>query len=130
MVETEKFRNKQDKINNFIHNKLVMTASDDDTIRMSDLIEGYSDWHSRKYNQHADRKQLEDKFKNSKISKFVKLTKDEELIVSNHKFYESGMTMRASEKRYKMILKNSIVVFSETPEEFYKRKCGEFNNQK
>jgi hypothetical protein len=99
-----------------------------DSIKMSDLIENYCSWHLGKYSTFADRKSLEEKFKLSKLKKHIKNI--DETFIINHKFHEEGYKLAAGEKRYKVVFKNRIKEFRETPEEFHERKRAEFAESK
>lgn len=126
--DTENFRNKQDKINNFITRKIIRTPDESDEIQFHEITGSYCGWHHQNFNRIADRRGLEDKFLNSKIAKFFKKTKMG-VVITNHKIIDENYILREGEKRYSIegILKREQFT-SETPEEYYERKCREFEN--
>jgi phage/plasmid-associated DNA primase len=75
--ETENFRNRQDRVNNFLNRYLVKTSDDEYEMSMETAKERYIRWHesaypgtSKEYQRHAI-----DQLENSKIQSFIKKSK-------------------------------------------------------
>lgn len=75
--ETEKFRNRQDRVNNFLNSTLVKCEDHTAEVPISDVVEKYIKWHevqfpggNKDYQRHS-----KDQIENSKIQSFIKKTR-------------------------------------------------------
>ncbi len=128
-IETEAFRNRQDKINNFINSKLVKT--DPDTITpMSKVVEIYSRWHELHWSGEKDyKKSLLLEFENSKINKLI--TKSiHGYYIKGHRVLDRNETPEDHEEYYAKDMDASNIdkyKFFEPAEQYHTRICTEFD---
>ena len=131
--ETENFRNRQDRINNFLNKYLVKCCDSDFESPMNDVRDKYIKWYesqfpgSIKEYQKAAMSELE----NSKLMPFIKKTKRDNFLkgyrvldMSEEKNENEEYHIDIGEKANKEILK----IKSETSTQFIERLCHEYNN--
>ena len=75
--ETEEFRNRQDRVNNFLNTSLVKTPDEDYEMPMPTVRDRYIKWHESAYPGTSKEYQrlAVDQLENSKIQTFIKKTK-------------------------------------------------------
>ncbi len=129
--ETEEFRNRQDKINNFINARIVKTIDPNIETPISTIIEKYCRWYDSLYpNDRNYKKAVVLQFENSRLRKIIKKSKIGNYIkgyraLDNNEPPETGETyfmdnfIEKSEKNIKLTPENS--------EQFYERMCQNFD---
>lgn len=128
--DTEMFRNRQDKINNFISERLVKT---DDTFEMpmTSVIDKYIRWHDVMYPDEREfKKNLNGGFENSKIHKLIiksntgnylrgyRILGDGEQLSEGEIFFIDSINTKQKQK---------IKLNPETAEQFWERVCNDFD---
>jgi len=135
--ETYSYRNKQDRINNFISMKLITSNDPDDEVTMSDLIEKYSRWHESLYpDDKAFKKGLQQVFENSQISGLFTYIKGIGKTIKGYRVLDNSERPEEGEKYFSDIcnIKNKkknyskLHIKSETSQEFYERLCIEYDD--
>ncbi len=127
-MDTEDFRNKQDKINNYISKRLVWTPSEDDVLQMYEISINFATWHTNEYGRPAEKRGLEDKFAGSKLSKYFNKSKSGNLYLTNHRIKEDDFELREGEKLYVLGGISKKNMLKETPEQYWQRKCEEYDS--
>jgi hypothetical protein len=131
-LETEMFRNRQDKINSFINARIVKTADPGVETSISAIIEKYAKWHDGLYPDEREyKKSVALQFENSRLGKIIVKTRagnfikgyrvldNNEQPEEDEKYFVDGIPECESAKGYKFK--------SESSEEFYNRFCDEFD---
>jgi hypothetical protein len=130
--ETEKFRDRQDKINNFINIRLVKTTDEDIEIPMSVVLEKYSKWHNSLYPDDRDyKKSLTLQFENSKLSKIIVKNRLGSFI-KGYRVLDTNELPEEDEEYFIDLFmdkksKSECRTNSETSHEFHERVCREFD---
>ena len=128
--DTEKFRDRQDKINNFINIRIVKTVDPDHQITMANIIESYTKWYDSLYPDEKDyKKSLASQFENSKLGKVFEKTKTGTLL-KGYRILDAGAEPEEGELFFMDIFMDkklsSFETASETSAEFYARICAEY----
>lgn len=128
-LETEAFRDRQDKINNFINIRLVKTLDATHQFTMANIIEKYTRWHESLYPDDKEyKKSMVGQFENSKLSKIFEKTKTETFI-KGYRILETGEEPEDGELFFMDVFtaekKDAIVSVTETAQQFYNRVCME-----
>lgn len=130
--ETEAFRDRQDKINNFINTKFVKTVDNEISIPISTVIAKYTKWYDGLYPDDKDyKKSLGFQFENSKLGKIISKTKLG-IFIYGYRILEQGETLEEGEMFFMDVYTESkkfksMDIKSETSEEYYNRICLDFD---
>ncbi len=132
MIETENFRNRQDKINNFINCSLVKTTDKDLMTPLTTIIEKYSRWHESLYPEDKEyKKSIGLQFENSKISKLITKNRAGSFVKGYRVLGLNEMPEEGESYYMDNTIENkqkSLDIKSESAEEFYERICKEYND--
>lgn len=128
--DTEEYRDRQDKINNFINIRFVKTIDKDSTVSMTTIIEKYTKWHEGLYPDEKDyKKSIANQFENSKLSKIIRKSKTGVFVIG-YRILDAGEEPEDGEKYFMdafLSKKTSIAdVISEPTDKFYERICKEY----
>ena len=131
--ETEEFRNRQDRVNNFLNSALVKCADEDEEMPMDTVIEIYIKWYEKNYPgtskecQRIAKEQLE----NSKIQKFIKKTRGGNLI-KGYRILDINEEKNDDEEYYAdaCIQASSDISYikKESAKKLHERLCKEYDN--
>jgi hypothetical protein len=130
--ETERFRNRQDKINNFINIRIVKTVDEDLEVPMSEVLEKYSRWYNSLYPDDKDyKKSLTLQFENSKLTKIIIKNKLGSFI-KGYRVLDNNETPDEGEEYFIDLFMDKKTekthkIKSETSDEFYRRICRDFD---
>jgi phage/plasmid-associated DNA primase len=137
--ETEKHRNSQDHINNFINMKIVKTNEPDSEITLNSLVDSYKKWYESRYpTDKSYTKGLRQEFTNSKLSKiFTKTTNTrKEKIIKGYRILEDNEEPSLDETYFTDLNNKNTSnnpshnnTQKESAEEFYNRICREYDLQ-
>jgi phage/plasmid-associated DNA primase len=128
--ETENFRNRQDKVNNFLNSALVKCVDEEFEMPMTAIRERYIRWHESMYPGGTKdyQRMANDQLENSKLQKFIKKTRRGSFI-NGYKVLDIGEEKADGEEYYMALetkrLGNSIDVIAETSSAYYTRLCAE-----
>lgn len=132
--DTEAYRDRQDKINKFINMRFVKTTDPKVKLQMFTIIEKYTRWYDSLYpDDKTYKKSLAAQLENSKIVKLIKRDRDE-IYITGYRILENGEE-KADDEIYlmdemiKTKSKNEVHVESESPDEYYRRICKEYNDK-
>jgi len=133
-LDTAKYRNRQDKMNNFIDSRFVKTTDSEYTLYMSTIIEKYTKWHDALYPDTKDyKKGLNAEFENSQLSKLFTKTKTN-MYIKGYRILEANEEPDEGEEyimnNYRKKKSNGQEIKPETVDEFYKRICMEYDQIK
>jgi phage/plasmid-associated DNA primase len=130
-AETEAFRDRQDKINNFINIRFVKTVDTTYQVTMAIIIEKYSKWYDSLYPDDKEyKKSISSQFENSKLSKIFEKTRTD-VFIRGYRILDAGEEPEEDEiffiDVFSPVKKNTAVVnVSETAEQFHERLCNEY----
>jgi phage/plasmid-associated DNA primase len=130
--ETEEFRSRQDKVNNFLNMTLVKCEDDDSETPMTDVIEKYNKWYESQfpgsngeYKRHA-----KDQLENSKIQSFIKKTRLGNY-VKGYRILGVGEVKTDDEEYYIDLFEkknlNALHIKPENAKEYVERLCREYD---
>ena len=131
--ETEQFRNRQDRVNNFLNARLVKCEDQDSEMPMTDVIEKYNKWYESEFpGSNGDYKRhAKDQLENSKIQNFIKKTRNGNLL-KGYRVLGNGETQTEDEEMYFDIFErknnNTLKIKAESAKQFLQRLCDEFDN--
>lgn len=133
-LDTEKYRDRQDKVNNFINIRFVKTVDPDHCIPMSTIIEKYTKWYDGLYPDDKEyKKSIGYQFENSKLGKIISKTRTG-VFVNGYRILENGEepeegetylmdTYTDKKNQYKKVV-------PETADEFYSNICTDYEVKK
>ena len=130
--ETEMFRNRQDKINNFINTRIVKTTDPEVETPISIIIEKYARWHDSLYPDDREyKKSVGLQFENSRLSKIIIKTRAGSFIkgyrvLDNNELPEKDEIYFIDQFNENEKL-NGYKFKPENANEFYERFCREFD---
>ena len=132
--DTEEYRDRQDKINNFINMRFVKTVDPFHRISMATIIEKYTKWYDRIYPDEKDyKKSIGFQFENSKLVKIIKKERNEVFILG-YRILDEGEEKEDDEKFFmdesndkKM---QDVKTIPETTDQFYSRICADYEMKK
>jgi len=132
--ETEEFRSRQDRINNFLNANMVKCEDSDNEIPLTTIRDIYIRWHENLYpggNKEYQRSAC-DNLENSKLQKFIKKN-TRGTMVKGFRVLELGEDKTDGEIFYIDLFENNEKDLSkikvETTDEFYKRICKEYDSE-
>jgi phage/plasmid-associated DNA primase len=131
--ETENFRNRQDRVNNFLNRYLVKTSDDEYEMPMEIVKEIYIKWHesqypgtTKEYQRHAI-----DQLENSKIQSYIKKTKRGNFL-KGYRVLDLSEDAAEDEEYYTDIYEKSnqniTNIKPESAEELLDRLCKEYDS--
>ena len=130
--ETEEFRSRQDRINNFLNTSLVKCVDEEDDMPLTIARDIFVRWHENLYtggNKEYQRHAL-DNLENSKLQKHIKKTK-RGAIINGFRVLELNEEKKDDEMYYTELYENNekelLSIKTETTDNFYKRVCHEYN---
>lgn len=130
--ETEQFRNRQDRINNFLNATLVKCEDEDVETPMSSIVEKYCKWYESEFpGSNSDYKRhAKDQLENSKIQNFIKKTRQGNFL-KGYRVLGIGETPTEDEEMYIDIYErknnNTLDIKPESADELVKRLCEEYD---
>lgn len=132
--ETEKFRNRQDKVNNFLNSRLVKCVDDEYEMPMLSVKERYIKWHESNYpggNKEYQRSAI-DNLENSKIQSFI--TKNNKgSYLKGYRILDITEDKAEDEEYYSELFENinnqTFNIKSESSEQYYARLCREYDRK-
>lgn len=130
--ETENFRNRQDRVNNFLNSSLVKCADADYEMSITTVRERYIKWHESMYpGASKDYQRVAiDQLENSKIQSFIKKTKRGNFI-KGYKILDLAEEKDEEDEYYTDLFeranKDTMKIKKETAQEFHKRLCDEYD---
>lgn len=132
--ETEEYRDRQDKINNFINIRFVKVDDKDLMVPMATVIEKYTKWHESLYPDDKDyKKSIANQFENSKLSKIIRKTKTG-VYVMGYRILDAGEEPEDGETYFMDGLnpkKTSVANITPEPTaQYYARVCEEYDSVK
>lgn len=131
-ADTEAFRNKQDKINAFISNRIVKTVDINTKTTLLDIISKYKRWYESLYNEDKDyHKTLHSDFENSKLGSIMIKSRSGHYF-QGYRALDLNAEPAPGEEYFIDSLGISgkikdIEVKKETAEQFYERVCNEYD---
>jgi phage/plasmid-associated DNA primase len=132
--ETEEFRSRQDRMNNFLNSNMVKCEDPNDEIPITTMRDIYVRWHENLYpggNKEYQRTAC-DSLENSKLQKFIKKN-TRGTMIKGFRVLELGEDKTDGEEFYTDLFedneKDLLKVGSETTDEFYKRVCKEYDER-
>lgn len=133
--ETEEFRSRQDRINNFLNANMVKCEDADSEVPLTTIRDIYIKWHENLYpgsNKEYQRSAC-DNLENSKLQKYIKKN-NRGSVIKGFRVLELGEDKTDGEIFYIDLFevndKDVSKVVSETTDEFYKRICEEYDINK
>jgi len=130
--ETENFRNRQDRVNNFLNRFLVKTSDLEYEMSMETAKERYIKWHDGQYpgtNKEYQRHAI-DELENSKIQEFIKKTHRGNFL-KGYRILDLNEELADDEEYYTCIHEKSGLDISsikpESAEELLSRLCHEYD---
>lgn len=133
--ETEQFRNRQDRVNNFLNATLVKCSDENTEIPLTTVIDKYIKWYEAEFpGSTTDQKRhAKDQLENSKIQNFIKKTRHGSYL-KGYRILGIGELPDEGEEMYIDIFErenNTILnIKPENAEEYIKRLCNEYDNKK
>ena len=131
--ETEEFRNRQDRVNNFLNTSLIKMSDPDYEMPMTIVRDRYIKWHESAYpgaNKEYQRLAI-DQLENSKIQSFIKKTKRGNFI-KGYRVLDINEEANEDEEYYTDIFekanKDADGIKNETSEELILRLRREYDN--
>lgn len=132
--ETEEFRNRQDKVNNFLNMTLVKCEDPESEMPITDVVEKFTKWYeshfpgtSGEFKRHA-----KDNIENSKIQSFLKKTRMGNYL-KGYRVLGVGETKTDGEEYYidihENIDKNKMKIKKESSTEYIERLCKEYDKK-
>lgn len=133
MKETEEFRNRQDRVNNFLNSTLVKCEDDETESPITDVIEKYIRWYEvqfpgsgKEYQRHA-----KDQIENSKIQSFIRKTRQGSYL-RGYRVLDIGETKTEEEEYYMdeidRLNATESHIKQESSYQFVERLCSEYDN--
>lgn len=132
--ETENFRNRQDRINNFLNMSLVKSVDTEYEMPMSTVRDIYIKWYTSNYpGENTDYQRVaNDQLENSKIQSFIKKTKRGNFL-RGYRVLDVAEEKDDAEVYYTDIFESSKgsvkKVKPESAEQFHERLCKEYNSK-
>jgi phage/plasmid-associated DNA primase len=128
--ETENFRNRQDRVNNFLNSTLVKCEDEETEIPITDVIEKYIKWYDvqfpgsgKDYQRHA-----KDQIENSKIQPFIRKNRQCSYL-KGYRVLDIGETKTEDEEYYMdefdKLNSGGSNIKSESATQFVDRLCAE-----
>lgn len=132
-IETEAFRDRQDRINHFINIRFVKTTDPTHQIDMPTIIEKYTKWYDSLYPDDKEyKKSVGGQFENSKLSKIFEKTKVG-ICIKGYRILDTGAEPEEDEQFFMDIFtikKNKdIVNVVESAVDFHARLCIEYSQE-
>lgn len=134
MRDTENYRNRQDKINNFINIRFVKTVDKSHRVPMSTIIEKYTKWYDSLYPDDKEyKKSIGYQFEDSKLSKVIEKEKMG-VFVKGYRILDSGEEPDEGETYFMDSFTDKKSKYGsvtpETADEFYARMCADYEAKK
>jgi phage/plasmid-associated DNA primase len=132
LKETEEFRNRQDRVNNFLNMTLVKCEDSDSEIPLSAIVEKYCRWYESQFPGATGdyKKHAMDQIENSKIQSFIKKTRMGNFL-KGYRVLGVGETKTDDEEYYIDIFENTnkhaLKIKKESALEYVNRLCADFN---
>ena len=133
--ETEEFRNRQDRVNNFLNLKLVKSADEDSEMPIAIVKMRYVNWYESNYpgtNKEYQRVAI-DQLENSKIQSFIKKSKRGNFL-KGYRVLDLTEEKDDDEEYYTDLFErennNTTSIKSETTIEYIDRLCKEYDMKK
>jgi hypothetical protein len=131
--ETEEFRNRQDRVNNFLNSTLVKCEDEETEVPMTDVIEKYIKWYDVQFPGSKDfQKHVKDQLENSKIQVFIKKTRQGNYL-KGYRVLGAGETKTDDEEYYTDLFEklndDVLNIQPETSTEYIDRLCREYDSQ-
>jgi hypothetical protein len=132
LKETEEFRNRQDRVNNFLNMTLVKCEDSDSEIPLSAIVEKYCRWYESQFPGATGdyKKHAMDQIENSKIQSFIKKTRMGNFL-KGYRVLGVGETKTDDEEYYIDIFENTnkhaLKIKKESAIEYVNRLCADFN---
>jgi phage/plasmid-associated DNA primase len=130
--ETEEFRNRQDRVNNFLNMTLVKCEDDESETPMVDIIEKYIKWYESQFpgSNGEFKRYAKDQLENSKIQSFIKKTRQGNYI-KGYRVLGIGESPTEDEEMYIDVFesgKNDILsIQPESASQYVNRLCHEYD---
>jgi phage/plasmid-associated DNA primase len=130
--ETENFRNRQDRVNNFLNSTLVKCEDEETEIPITDVIEKYIKWYDvqfpgsgKDYQRHA-----KDQIENSKIQPFIRKNRQCSYLLG-YRVLDIGETKTEDEEYYMdefdKLNSDESTIKSESATQFVDRLCKAYD---
>jgi hypothetical protein len=131
-IDTEKYRDDQDKINNYINSRVVKTADPEYQCPIPTLIEKYISWHRKLYPGLKDfEKSVLYQFENSKLIKSIRKSINGSYI-EGYRALDITEELEEGDKHFMDEFTdsyaNKVNVVEENAEQFYKRICRDYES--
>jgi phage/plasmid-associated DNA primase len=133
--ETNKYRTRQDTISAFLTQRLVKVTDETEQYSMNEEVQKYVKWYSLNHGGIIPAKGVSEQFQNSPIGGMIKNT-SRGLFLIGHRFLDTGEKLEEGEE-YAMknifdmeIPADNFGIANETPEQFYKKICSEYDESK
>jgi phage/plasmid-associated DNA primase len=133
--ETEEFRNRQDRVNNFLNLKLIKCADEDSEMPMTIIKTRYITWYESNYpgtNKEYQRVAV-DQLENSKIQTFIKKSKRGNFL-KGYRVLDLTEEKDDDEEYYTDLFErenhNITAIKAETTTEYIDRLCKEYDMKK
>lgn len=128
--DTEKYRDKQDKINNFINTRFVKTADEKSEVPMTLVLERYTKWHDSLYPGDTEyKKSLGSQFEDTKLTKITTKRRTGSFIVG-YRILDTGEEPEPGEVYLMDVMTDktlkNVSVKPENVDQFYGRLCTEY----
>ena len=132
--ETEEFRNRQDRVNNFLNVKLVKTPDTDYEMSMAIVRSRYINWYESNYpgsNKEYQRIAI-DQLENSKIQEFIKKSRRGNFI-KGYRVLDVNEDKNDDEEYYTDLFErdkqDTVKIISESAIQYHERLCKEHANK-
>jgi phage/plasmid-associated DNA primase len=130
--ETEDFRNRQDRVNNFLNMSLVRCEDPDSEVPITDIVEKFTKWYESQfpgsngeYKRHA-----KDNIENSKIQSYIKKTRMGNYL-RGYRVLGLGESKTDDEEYYIDLYENANInklkIKSENSQSYIERLCNEYD---
>ncbi len=133
LLETDKYRARQDLITEFLRQRLVKTENPKEETKMIDEIKNFQEWYIQNTGSTTQAKGVVEQFQNSLISNFIKDTARGKVLVG-HRFLRREEKEPAEGEEYGLkeifaleVPPDNFGIKSETSDEYYERLTKEFN---
>lgn len=131
--ETEEFRSRQDRVNNFLNNSLVKSADTEYEMPITTVREIYIKWYEEQYpgsNKEYQRVAI-DQLENSKIQTFIKKSKRGNFL-KGYRVLDTTEEKNDDEEYYTDVFETSakdvLKIKKESAQELHARLCDEYDS--
>lgn len=130
-AETEKFRNRQDRVNNYLNKFLVKCGDEHAEMEMSVVRDRYVAWHNDNYPTNGGdfRRMAMEQLETSKLQKYI-VNKKRGKVLRGYKVLNSDETIDEDDTYYTELHEsksNVVRIEPETAEEMHQRMCDEYD---